>query len=150
MNSIKVCFWNLQNLFDTTLSELALDFDYTPANGWYEAVRDIKIDNLVKGISSTFSSGPDLIGMCEIENEYLAQEIATKLNRNLNRNDYSVAKYKDKISCAVTLDPSYSSNLPIQLLMVTTHYSLSCNSQDQIQYLKYDHIFSVCSCILCP
>ena len=33
--------------------------------------------------------------MCEIENEYLAQEIATKLNRNSNRNDYSVAKYKD-------------------------------------------------------
>ena len=84
MNFIKVCFWNLQNLFDTTLSDLALDFDYTPANGWDETVRDIKIDNLVKGISSTFSSGPDLIGMCEIENEYLAQEIATKLNRNLN------------------------------------------------------------------
>ncbi len=92
MNSIKVCFWNLQNLFDTTLSDFALDFDYTPTNGWDETVRDIKIDNLVKGISSTFYSGPDLIGMCEIENEYLAQEIATKLNRNLNRNDYSVAK----------------------------------------------------------
>jgi Endonuclease/Exonuclease/phosphatase family len=95
MNLIKICFWNLQNLFDTTLSDLALDFDYTPANGWDETVRDIKIDNLVKGISSTFTSGPDLIGMCEIENEYLAQEIATKLNRNLNRNDYSIAKYKD-------------------------------------------------------
>jgi hypothetical protein len=95
MNLIKICFWNLQNLFDTTLSDLALDFDYTPANGWDETVRDIKIDNLVKGISSAFSSGPDLIGMCEIENENLAQEIATKLNRNLNRNDYSVAKYKD-------------------------------------------------------
>ena len=95
MNSIKVCFWNLQNLFDTTLSDLALDFDYTPINGWDETARDVKIDNLVKGISSTFSTGPDLIGMCEIENEYLAQEIATKLNRNLNRNDYSVAKYKD-------------------------------------------------------
>jgi hypothetical protein len=55
MNFIKVCFWNLQNLFDTTLSDLALDFDYTPSNGWDETVRDIKIDNLVKGISSTFS-----------------------------------------------------------------------------------------------
>jgi hypothetical protein len=54
-----------------------------------------KNDNLVKGISSTFYSGHDLIGICEIENEYLAQEIATKLNRNLNRNDYSVAKYID-------------------------------------------------------
>lgn len=95
MSFIKVCFWNLQNLFDTTLSDIALHFDYTPANGWDETVRDIKIDNIVKGISSTFPSGPDLIGMCEIENEYLAQEIATKLNRNLDRNDYSVAKYKD-------------------------------------------------------
>jgi hypothetical protein len=95
MNFIKICFWNLQNLFDPILSDLALDFDYTPANGGDETVRDIKIENLVKGISSTFSSGPDLIGMGEIENEYLAQEIATKLNRNLNRNNYSVAKYKD-------------------------------------------------------
>ena len=58
MNLIKICFWNLQNLFDTTLSDLALDFDYTPAKGWDETVRDIKIDNLVKGISSAFSSGP--------------------------------------------------------------------------------------------
>ena len=91
----KDAFWNLQNLFDTTLGDSALDFDYTPTNRWDETVRDIKIDNLVKGISSTFYSGPDLIGMCEIENEYLAQEIATKLNRNLNRNDYSVAKYID-------------------------------------------------------
>ena len=95
MNFIKVCFWNLQNLFDPTLSDLALDFDYTPANGRDETVRDIKIENLVKGISFTFSSGPDLIGMGEIENKYVTQEIATKLNRNLNRNNYSVAKYKD-------------------------------------------------------
>ena len=42
MNLIKICFWNLQNLFDTTLSDLALDFEYTPANGWDETVRDIK------------------------------------------------------------------------------------------------------------
>lgn len=73
LNSIKVCFWNLQNLFDTTLSDFALYFDYTPTNGLNETVRDIKISNLVKGISSTFYSDPDLIGLCEIENEYLAQ-----------------------------------------------------------------------------
>ena len=74
MNLIKICFWNLQNLFDTILSDLALDFDYTPANGWDETVRDIKIENLVKGISSTFSSGPDLIGMGEIEMNILLKK----------------------------------------------------------------------------
>jgi hypothetical protein len=74
MNFIKVCFWNLQNLFDPILSDLALDFDYTPANGWDETVRDIKIENLVKGISSTFSSGPDLIGMGEIEMNILLKK----------------------------------------------------------------------------
>lgn len=94
-NQINVAFWNLGNLFDTTTSDFALDFEFTPANGWDENVRDMKIDNLVKTFSSMFNDGLDIIGICEIENELLAQEIAIRLNKIKGEDVYSVAKYKD-------------------------------------------------------
>ena len=34
MAEIKVAFWNLQNLFDTTASEIAADLEFTPDDGW--------------------------------------------------------------------------------------------------------------------
>jgi hypothetical protein len=33
MPEIKIAFWNVGNLFDTTASELATDLEFTPADG---------------------------------------------------------------------------------------------------------------------
>jgi hypothetical protein len=94
-NKVNVAFWNIQNLFDTTSSDFALDFEFTPANGYDETVRNIKIDNLVKIFSSMFEDGIDLIGLCEIENEFLAQEIVNRLNVTMGEDLLKVAKYED-------------------------------------------------------
>jgi hypothetical protein len=34
MGTIRVAWWNLENLFDTTDDPISRDFEYTPANGW--------------------------------------------------------------------------------------------------------------------
>jgi Endonuclease/Exonuclease/phosphatase family len=91
MNQITVGFWNLQNLFDTTVTDIASDFDYTPQRGWTDEVLNKKLDNLAQKIKSMYKNGPDLLGLCEIENESLARRLVDKVGRD----DYEIASYKD-------------------------------------------------------
>lgn len=82
MADLKIAFWNLQNLFDTTLSDLAADFEFTPANGWDEAALAAKIDNLAEVVNSMFDgTGPDLLGLCEVENAAVAQTLIDAIGR---------------------------------------------------------------------
>ncbi len=82
MSELKVAFWNLQNLFDTTVSELAADLEYTPANGWdrtaYVAKRDA-LGQIIQGMHD--GSGPDLLGVCEVENESVARDLIAACGR---------------------------------------------------------------------
>lgn len=106
MKQISVAFWNLQNLFGTNLNEIASDLKFTPELGWNEDVLDKKLENLAKVIrllgektqnaSSTtaradIGNGPDLLGVCEVENINLANRLIDKIGRS----DYKVAEYKD-------------------------------------------------------
>lgn len=91
MNQITVGFWNLQNLFDTTVTDIASDFEFTPQKGWTEQVLTIKLENLAKVIRSINGNGPDILGLCEIENESLVRRLIDKIGRE----DYEIASYKD-------------------------------------------------------
>ena len=83
MSEIKIAFWNLQNLFDTTVSEIAADLGYTPQNGWTDAVMDQKIENLAAVINLMHDGEmPDLLGICEIENKNLAEKLIEKIGRD--------------------------------------------------------------------
>lgn len=83
MSSFNIAFWNLQNLFDTSLSEIAADFGFTPANGWTDQAKATKISNLATIINGMFDGdGPDILGICEIENKNIANELITALNRS--------------------------------------------------------------------
>ncbi|HYY71680.1 MAG TPA: hypothetical protein VE595_04650, partial [Nitrososphaeraceae archaeon] len=87
-NNINVAFWNLGNLFDIQPNEISSDLEFTPNKGWNEKVRDIKIQNLTNIIKTTFDNGPDLIGICEIENVSLAKKLIDELKKLLGRDDY--------------------------------------------------------------
>lgn len=92
MQPIKTAFWNLQNLFDTTASEIAADLEFTPAQGWTDGAVERKIEALVEIIASMFDgAGPDLLGICEIENEALTQRLVLALRARLGRQDYVMA-----------------------------------------------------------
>lgn len=92
MTDFNIAFWNLQNLFDTKASEIAADLEFTPAEGWTDEVLNQKFDQLVEVVAAMFDgSGPDLLGVCEIENGDLLQELADRINTATGRTDLAIA-----------------------------------------------------------
>ena len=88
MSRLNVAFWNLQNLFDTVVSDIAADLEFTPEEGWDEEAFSKKVANLATIIRSMFDgSGPDLLGICEIEN----RRVADILLQAIDRDDYKLA-----------------------------------------------------------
>ena len=76
MAVIKVASWNLQNLFDTTASDIAADLEFTPAQGWDAAALDQKLTNLATVIKAMHGGqGPDLLGIVEVETKELLEQL---------------------------------------------------------------------------
>jgi len=92
-----VAFWNLENLFNrdgdparppALQSKLAGELQ-----GWTAAIRDQKVDNLVQIIELMFGGdGPDLLGVCEVENEFVVQRLANRIN--IPGRDYVVVTHQ--------------------------------------------------------
>ena len=88
MRDIKVAFWTLQNLLDTTASEIAADLEATPNEGWTPDVRDAKLDARIGVIASMCDgTGPELPGIRESEDEALTDRLVNGLNAHLGRSD---------------------------------------------------------------
>jgi len=81
----KIAFWNLENLFDiensprrTDKLERAIGKDL---KGWTKAMLDKKIAQLASIIVQLNSGrGPDLLGVCEVENEYVMNLLVQALS----------------------------------------------------------------------
>ncbi len=107
---IKVAFWNLGNLFDTKDDPISDDLDFTPGKGWTTETQKTKVANLAKVIDTMFySTGPDLLGVCEVENEETLQQLVDAIEV---RDDLVLMKYSDGkdirgIDCALV----YSSEI---------------------------------------
>src|SRR5215216_465145 len=71
-NEFFIGSWNLENLFDTKDDpSVKGDEEYTPesAKHWTKERLDIKLTNLAKVISKmNDGKGPDVLGLCEVEN----------------------------------------------------------------------------------
>lgn len=88
MPDVKIAFWNVQNLFDTTSSPLAADLEFTPEQGWTEEVFAAKVANLAEVIRQTHGgAGPDLLGLAEVENKAVVEALL----KAIGRDDYRVA-----------------------------------------------------------
>lgn len=82
MATLRVAFWNLQNLFDITASEIATDLEFTPAHGWDQAAFDAKVAHLAEVIGLMHGeAGVDLLGICEIENRSVAETLIAATGR---------------------------------------------------------------------
>lgn len=88
MSAINVAFWNVKNLFDTTASPIATDLEFTPEEGWTEEVYGVKVENIASIIRQMHDgAGPDLLGLCEVENRGVVDDLLAKIGRD----DYRVA-----------------------------------------------------------
>ena len=103
MPDYSVAFWNIENLFDEEHSprrteKLQRTID-RKLRGWTEDVLRRKVSQLGSIIRQTNGGrGPDLIGVCEVENEHVLGLLAGELGL-LNRN-YQLVHEEDHL-CAV-------------------------------------------------
>lgn len=90
-DTIFVAFWNLQNLFDTNDDPAIDDEEFLPGSEleWTEDRLDKKMYNLARTIRMMNNgTGPDILGVCEVENENVLAEM---VNRYLSDLSYQVA-----------------------------------------------------------
>ncbi|PKO66946.1 MAG: endonuclease [Betaproteobacteria bacterium HGW-Betaproteobacteria-16] len=95
MTTYFVAFWNLENLFAPEdflervpwlAEKVANDL-----NGWTPELFERKIEQLVRIIQQmNAGTGPDLLGVCEVENQYVLQTLAERLNTQLPGRHYEV------------------------------------------------------------
>ena len=89
-----VAFYNVENLFDTENDTLILDDDRTPQGvyGWTTKRYQNKIANISKVLSQigfeVTDSAPDIIGVCEVENFKVLQDLAN--HPNLKKYNYKI------------------------------------------------------------
>jgi predicted extracellular nuclease len=90
-----VAWWNVENLFDSVNSprrteklKRALG---KSLQGWTTTLRDKKISQLLDVIESlNDGAGPDLLGVCEVENEFVMQKLVDGLNARLPGRQYAL------------------------------------------------------------
>jgi endonuclease/exonuclease/phosphatase family metal-dependent hydrolase len=90
-----VAWWNVENLFDSVNSPRRTDkLKRTlgkSLDGWTTVLRDRKITQLVKVIASlNDGAGPDLLGVCEVENEFVVNRLRDRLAARLPDRSYQV------------------------------------------------------------
>jgi predicted extracellular nuclease len=89
-NTVRVCFYNLENFFDYEKNPAKNDGDFTPngVNHWTKTRFEKKANNIAKVFVAMGQWNlPEIIGVCEIENE-------TVINYLLNNTPLSAGKYE--------------------------------------------------------
>ena len=115
-----IYWWNLENLFDVEdsirRSEFLNETLKKELKGWTEAVLEHKLENLVSIIRQlNGGSGPDLLGVCEVENGFVLGQLIGKMNAALNREyNFVITDSEDKrgIDTALIYDSNKYSHEP--------------------------------------
>lgn len=106
---IPVAFYNVENLFDSEKGENN-DFDFTPEGSyrWDSVKYHAKRANIARVISEIGGRGPAIIGLAEIENRRVLEELVAE--PALNPQNYSIVHYDSPdlrgIDCAILYNPA--------------------------------------------
>ena len=99
-NTVKIrtiAFYNVENLFDTENDTLTFDDDRTPEgkDHWTQERYKQKVENISKVIShiglKVSKTSPDLIGLCEIENKQVLEDLVS--HPNLQKMNYGIVHF---------------------------------------------------------
>lgn len=96
-NIYNITWWNLENLFDTYDSKLRPDWLQSKLNseleGWDSTVLDKKLENQASIIRQMNNNmGPDILGVCEVENQVVLEKLLGFINLPTGRN-YQIAHH---------------------------------------------------------
>ncbi len=94
-STYNVAWWNLENLFDEEASprrteklQRAIGDDLS---GWTPALRDRKVAQLASVIAQmNGGAGPDLFGVCEVENRFVLELLVAALEGPLPGRNYDI------------------------------------------------------------
>ncbi len=95
-----IAFWNLENLFDTEdarrpqwlQQHLAAELQ-----GWNDEVLEEKLERLARGINAmNHGQGPDILGVCEVENARVLRKLIAKLRGGRRRFGVAHADTQDQ------------------------------------------------------
>lgn len=108
-----ISFWNLENLFDVESSPTRPDWLQSrlagELAGWTAQVLDKKLSQLAHIIKQmNGGAGPDILGVCEVENEVVLQKLVEKLDLPGRTYEVAHADTSDKrgIDVAFIVDSS--------------------------------------------
>lgn len=97
-NEFLVSFYNLENLFDTVNNDDVQDSEYTPEGRreWNTKRYQNKLDKLSEIISDIgsddgFEKGPDVLGVCEVENKGVLEDLVR--HEGLAKNKFQIVHY---------------------------------------------------------
>ncbi|MEI6348411.1 MAG: endonuclease/exonuclease/phosphatase family protein [Bacteroidota bacterium] len=93
-NSIRIGFYNMENMYDTENDSLKSDDDFTPdgANRWSKSRYWKKINNMARVISTIGGwDAPDIMGMCEVENLKVVKNLI--FSEPLKKTKYRIIHY---------------------------------------------------------
>lgn len=90
-----VAFWNLENLFAPEhfpgRVEWLANALKDDLKGWTQALFDTKLGQLASIIEQmNGGQGPDILGVCEVENAFVLEQLAARLNGQLTSRNYGV------------------------------------------------------------
>lgn len=103
--SIKIAFWNVENLFDLKNDPNTNDDEFALGGrkNVTENIYNLKLENLTEIINVM---NPDVLGLCEIENRFVLEE----LNQAVKR-DYSIIHYDSPDNRGIDVALLYDSKL---------------------------------------
>lgn len=88
-----IAWWNLENLFDTEnapRSDKLRRSIQRELKGWNQKILDNKLSQLSKIVlQMNDKNGPDILGVCEVENKTVLEKLLTKIN--LSHRKYKIA-----------------------------------------------------------
>jgi predicted extracellular nuclease len=109
----QIAFYNVENLFDTINDPLINDEDFLPeskkewnSKKYYEKLKNLAavIDSLKPGLL-----GPEIVGLCEVENKIVVEDLINQTN--LKWNSYKIVHFDSPDARGIDVACLYNSSL---------------------------------------
>jgi predicted extracellular nuclease len=134
-----IAFYNVENLFDIENDSLTFDDDRTPKgkDGWTEERYLQKVNNISKVLSeigsNTSQTSPDIIGLCEVENKKVLEDLVN--HPNLQYKNYGIVHFDSPDERGIDVALIYKKNVFLPTLSIS-HRLLLQNEEGERDYTR--------------
>lgn len=109
-NVYTIAFYNLENLFDTEDDPQTNDSEFLPTatHQWDAAKYQKKLQNMAKAIRSIGNNAPDILGLCEVENRRVLEDLLKQ--DDLKDQNYGIVHYNSPDERGIDVAMLYKKN----------------------------------------